>query len=193
MMSDKNKKKIVEKIETKKAEAEKLKTLQNTYNSIDDYNTSQKEKMLERAENANSEEEQLKFQNEAKYYESLANDAWSNASSLGNSIANIEKSIDKLEGKIDTKGVYELKKKLKKLREVDIPEIEKTFSEISTEVSKGYTSSLDPEKIKRAKASDAHNKANGTYDDYNKYKSKLDAAKREADQLETEINSKETY
>ena len=74
-MSDKNKKKIVEKIETKKAEAEKLKTLQNTYNSIDDYNTSQKEKMLERAENANSEEEQLKFQNEAKYYESLANDA----------------------------------------------------------------------------------------------------------------------
>ena len=192
-MSDKNKKKIVEKIETKKAEAEKLKTLQNTYNSIDDYNTSQKEKMLERAENANSEEEQLKFQNEAKYYESLANDAWSNASSLGNSIANIEKSIDKLEGKIDTKGVYELKKKLKKLREVDIPEIEKTFSEISTEVSKGYTSSLDPEKIKRAKASDAHNKANGTYDDYNKYKSKLDAAKREADQLETEINSKETY
>ena len=86
-----------------------------------------------------------------------------------------------------------MKKKLKKLREVDIPEIEKTFSEISTEVSKGYTSSLDPEKIKRAKASDAHNKANGTYDDYNKYKSKLDAAKREADQLETEINSKETY
>ena len=193
MMSDKNKKKIVEKIETKKAEAEKLKSLQNTYNSIDDYNMSQKEKMLERAENANSEEEQLKFQNEAKYYESLANDAWNNASSLGNSITNIEKSIDKLEGKIDTKGVYELKKKLKKLREVDIPEIEKTFSEISTEVSKGYTSSLDPEKIKRARASDAHNKANGTYKEYNEYKSKLDAAKREADQLETEINRKETY
>ena len=192
-MSDKNKKKIVEKIETKKAEAEKLKTLQNTFDAMDDYNTSQKEKMLERAENANSEEEQLKFQNEAKYYESLANDAWSNASSLGNSIANIEKSIDKLEGKIDTKGVYELKKKLKKLREVDIPEIEKTFSEISTEVSKGYTSSLDPEKIKRAKASDAHNKANGTYKANNEYKSKLDAAKREADQLETEINRKETY
>ena len=193
MMSDKNKKKIVEKIETKKAEAKKLKSLQNTYNSIDDYNMSQKEKMLERAENANSEEEKLKFQNEAKYYESLANDAWSNASSLGNDIANIEKSIDKLEGKIDTKGVYELKKKLKKLKEVDIPEIEKTFSEISTEISKGFTSSLDPEKIKRAKASDAHNKANGTYKEYNEYKSKLDAAKREADQLETEINSKETY
>ena len=193
MMSDKNKKKIVEKIETKKAEAEKLKSLQNTFDSIDDYNMSQKEKMLERAENANSEEERLKFQNEAKYYESLSNDAWKNASSLSNSIANIEKSIDKLEGKIDTKGVYELKKKLKKLREVDIPEIEKTFSEISTEVSKGYTSSLDPEKIKRAKASDAHNKANGTYEAYNEYKSKLDAAKREADQLETEINSKETY
>ena len=192
-MSDKNKKKIVEKIETKKAEAEKLKSLQNTFDSIDDYNMSQKEKMLERAENANSEEERLKFQNEAKYYESLSNDAWKNASSLSNSIANIEKSIDKLEGKIDTKGVYELKKKLKKLREVDIPEIEKTFSEISTEVSKGYTSSLDPEKIKRAKASDAHNKANGTYEAYNEYKSKLDAAKREADQLETEINSKETY
>ena len=50
-----------------------------------------------------------------------------------------------------------------------------------------------PEKIKRAKASDAHNKANGTYKAYNEYKSKLDAAKREADQLETEINSKETY
>ena len=149
--------------------------------------------MLERAENAHSKEEQLKFQNEAKYYESLSNDAWNNASSLSNSIANIEKSIDKLEGKIDTKGVYELKKKLKKLREVDIPEIEKTFSEISTEVSKGYTSSLDPEKIKRARASDAHNKANGTYKAYNEYKSKLDAAKREADQLETEINSKETY
>ena len=192
-MSDKNKKKIVEKIETKKAEAEKLKSLQNSFDSIDDYNMSQKEKMLERAENANSEEERLKFQNEAKYYESLSNDAWKNASSLSNSIANIEKSIDKLEGKIDTKGVYELKKKLKKLREVDIPEIEKTFSEISTEVSKGYTSSLDPEKIKRAKASDAHNKANGTYEAYNEYKSKLDAAKREADQLETEINSKETY
>ena len=193
MMSDKNKKKIVEKIETKKAEAEKLKSLQTAFDSIDDYNMSQKEKMLERAENANSEEERLKFQNEAKYYESLSNDAWKNASSLSNSIANIEKSIDKLEGKIDTKGVYELKKKLKKLREVDIPEIEKTFSEISTEVSKGYTSSLDPEKIKRAKASDAHNKANGTYEAYNEYKSKLDAAKREADQLETEINSKETY
>ena len=192
-MSDKNKKKIVEKIETKKAEAEKLKSLQTAFDSIDDYNMSQKEKMLERAENANSEEERLKFQNEAKYYESLSNDAWKNASSLSNSIANIEKSIDKLEGKIDTKGVYELKKKLKKLREVDIPEIEKTFSEISTEVSKGYTSSLDPEKIKRAKASDAHNKANGTYEAYNEYKSKLDAAKREADQLETEINSKETY
>ena len=192
-MSDKNKKKIVEKIETKKAEAEKLKSLQTAFDSIDDYNMRQKEKMLERAENANSEEERLKFQNEAKYYESLSNDAWKNASSLSNSIANIEKSIDKLEGKIDTKGVYELKKKLKKLREVDIPEIEKTFSEISTEVSKGYTSSLDPEKIKRAKASDAHNKANGTYEAYNEYKSKLDAAKREADQLETEINSKETY
>ena len=192
-MSDKNKKKIVEKIETKKAEAEKLKSLQTAFDSMDDYNMSQKEKMLERAENANSEEERLKFQNEAKYYESLSNDAWKNASSLSNSIANIEKSIDKLEGKIDTKGVYELKKKLKKLREVDIPEIEKTFSEISTEVSKGYTSSLDPEKIKRAKASDAHNKANGTYEAYNEYKSKLDAAKREADQLETEINSKETY
>ena len=150
MMSDKNKKKIVEKIETKKAEAEKLKSLQSAYNSIDDYNIGQKEKMLERAANANSEEEKLKFQNEAKYYESLANDAWNNASSLSDSIANIEKSIDKLEGKIDTKGVYELKKKLKKLKEVDIPEIEKTFSEISTEVSKGYTSSLDPEKIKRA-------------------------------------------
>jgi hypothetical protein len=193
MMSDKNKKKIVEKIETKKAEAEKLKSLKNAYDSMDDYNMSQKEKMLERAKNANSEEEKLKFQNEAKYYESLANDAWNNASSLSDSIANIEKSIDELEGKIDEKGVYELKKRLKKLREVDIPEIEKVFSEISTEVSKGYTSSLDPEKIKRAKASDAHNKANGTYDDYNKYKSKLDAAKREADQLETEINSKETY
>lgn len=193
MMSDKNKKKIVEKIETKKAEAEKQKSLQTAFDSIDDYNTSQKEKMLERAANANSEEERLKFQNEAKYYESLANDAWNNASSLSDSIANIEKSIDKLEGKIDTKGVYELKKKLKKLREVDIPEIEKTFSEISTEVSKGFTSSLDPEKIKRARASDAHNKANGTYKAYNEYKSKLDAAKREADQLETEINRKETY
>lgn len=193
MMSDKNKKKIVEKIETKKAKAEKLKSLKTAFDAMDDYNMSQKEKMLERAENANSKEEKLKFQNEAKYYERLSNDAWNNAASLSNSIANIEKSIDKLEGKIDTKGVYELKKKLKKLREVDIPEIEKTFSEISTEISKGYTSSLDPEKIKRAKASDAHNKANGTYDDYNKYKSKLDAAKREADQLETEINSKETY
>lgn len=192
-MSDKNKKKIVEKIETKKAEAEKLKSLQNTFDAMDDYNMSQKEKMLERAKNANSEEEKLKFQNEAKYYESLSNDAWSNAASLSDSISNIEKSIDKLEGKIDTKGVYELKKKLKKLKEVDIPEIEKTFSEISTEVSKGYTSSLDPEKIKRAKASDANNKANGTYKAYNEYKSKLDAAKREADQLETEINNKETY
>lgn len=192
-MSDKNKKKIVEKIETKKAKAEKLKSLQIAFDAMDDYNMSQKEKMLERAENAHSKEDRLKFQNEAKYYEILSNDAWNNAASLGKDIANIEKSIDKLEGKIDEKGVYELKKKLKKLREVDIPEIDKIFSEISTEVSKGYTSSLDPEKIKRARASDAHNKANGTYKAYNEYKSKLDAAKREADQLETEINSKETY
>lgn len=192
-MSDKNKKKIVEKIEAKKAKAEKLKSLQIAFDAMDDYNMSQKEKMLERAENAHSKEDRLKFKNEAKYYEILSNDAWNNAASLGNDIANIEKSIDKLEGKIDEKGVYELKKKLKKLREVDIPEIDKTFSEISTEVSKGYTSSLDPEKIKRARASDAHNKANGTYKAYNEYKSKLDAAKREADQLETEINSKETY
>lgn len=192
-MSDKNKKKIVEKIEAKKAKAEKLKSLQIAFDAMDDYNMSQKEKMLERAENAHSKEDRLKFQNEAKYYEILSNDAWNNAASLGKDIANIEKSIDKLEGKIDEKGVYELKKKLKKLREVDIPEIDKTFSEISTEVSKGYTSSLDPEKIKRARASDAHNKANGTYKAYNEYKSKLDAAKREADQLETEINSKETY
>lgn len=192
-MSDKNKKKIVEKIEAKKAKAEKLKSLQIAFDAMDDYNMSQKEKMLERAENAHSKEDRLKFQNEAKYYEILSNDAWNNAASLSKDIANIEKSIDKLEGKIDEKGVYELKKKLKKLREVDIPEIDKTFSEISTEVSKGYTSSLDPEKIKRARASDAHNKANGTYKAYNEYKSKLDAAKREADQLETEINSKETY
>ena len=193
MMSEKNKKKIVEKIETKKAKAEKLQTLQTKFDAMDNYYMSQKEKMLEEAENAHSKEDRLKFQHEAKLYEAMANNAWNNAASLGNDIANIEKSIDKLEGKIDEKGVYELKKKLKKLREVDIPEIEKTFSEISTEISKGYTSSLDPEKIKRAKASDAHNKANGTYKEYNEYKSKLDAAKREADQLETEINSKEIY
>ena len=193
MLSEKNKKKIADKIAEKQAEAEKLKSLQTKFDAMDDYNMSQKEKMLERAENAHSKEDRLKFQHEAKLYEAMANNAWNNAASLGNDIANIEKSIDELEGKIDDKGVYELKKRLKKLREVDIPEIEKTFSEISTEVSKGYTSSLDPEKIKRAKASDAHNKANGTYKAYNEYKSKLDAAKREADQLETEINSKETY
>ena len=193
MLSEKNKKKIADKIAEKQAKVEKLKTLQTKFDAMDKYNTSQKEKMLEEVENAHSKEDRLKFQHEARLYESMANNAWNNAASLGNDIANIEKSIDELEVKTDDKGVYELKKRLKKLREVDIPEIEKTFSEISTEMSKGFTSSLDPEKIKRAKASDAHNKANGTYKEYNEYKSKLDAAKREADQLETEINRKETY
>ena len=96
MLSEKNKKKIADKIAEKQAKAEKLKSLQTKFDAMNNYYMSQKEKMLEEVENAHSKEDRLKFQHEAKLYEVMANNAWNNAASLGNDIANLEKSIDEL-------------------------------------------------------------------------------------------------
>lgn len=101
MLSEKNKKKISDKIAEKQAEAEKLNNLLEAHTNAYTYNMDQKEKMLEKAKNAHSKEERQKYEKEAKRYESMANNDYNNASAVDNDIANTEKSIDKLKSKLN--------------------------------------------------------------------------------------------
>lgn len=103
MLSEKNKKKIADKIAEKQAEAEKLNNLLKAHTDSYTYNMDQKEKMLEKAKNAHSKEERQKYEKEAKRYESQANNDQTNASAVDTDIANTEKSIDELKSKLNKK------------------------------------------------------------------------------------------